>query len=70
MIASRNNYFKDEIEAEEREQVPSWELEEEPESRHFLDRDIFEKTKEERLRESRQNPFPDWYSSSTFDEEK
>jgi len=61
-------YFKEEIELEERLQPASWELEPDKQAAYFLDRDVFEKTKEERRREKEQNNYPDWYSSSTFEE--
>ena len=39
-------YFKEELEMEENEQLASWELEPENESKPFLASDTFEKTKQ------------------------
>jgi membrane associated rhomboid family serine protease len=62
-------YFKEEMEADEYEKLASWELEPEEESRPFLNPDVFEKTKQERLRELQERrEFPDWYSNNTLDE--
>lgn len=44
-------WYKEEIEADEEKQVPSWENESQ-EKTYFLDRDVFEKTKKEREQES------------------
>ena len=55
-------WYKDEIEKDEVKEVPSWEQEPQAEETFFLDRDIFDKTKEERLRERDD----DWFSSGTF----
>ncbi|MEM6318837.1 MAG: rhomboid family intramembrane serine protease [Bacteroidota bacterium] len=61
-------YFKSELEADEYEKVPSWELEQDSGETNFLRPDTFEKTKEERLREQQaQRDYPDWYSNSTYD---
>jgi len=66
-------YFKEEIELEEKLQPHAWEVEPEKETVPFLARDIFEKTKAERLKEQEEleeqekKINPDWYSSSTFD---
>jgi len=59
-------YYKEEIEVDEVEDVPFWEHAdaEEENSSFFLDRDVFEKTREERLREQ-ENP-PDWTSTNTW----
>ena len=59
-------YYKEEIEVDEEEDVPFWEhAQTEEENRpYFLERDVFEKTREERLRE-RENP-PDWTSNHTW----
>ncbi len=58
-------WYKDEIEKDEKKEVPSWEREPQPTNNsYFLDRDIFDKTKEERRRESN-NDFSDWFSSRT-----
>jgi membrane associated rhomboid family serine protease len=51
-------WYKEEIEADEEKQPPSWEQESD-ESRPFLDRDVFDKTKEERQREQQQGNFWD-----------
>ena len=62
-------YFKEEMEADESEQLASWELEPESESTPFISPDTFDKTKQERLREAeQQRQFPDWYSNSTYEE--
>lgn len=56
-------WYKDEIEKDEKKEVPSWEREPQPtDHSFFLDRDVFDKTKEERKREQR-NDLPDWFSS-------
>ena len=59
-------YYKEEIEVDEEEDVPFWEHAsgEEEHRSFFLDRDVFEKTREERLREQ-ENP-PDWTSTNTW----
>lgn len=46
-------WYKEEIEADEEEQPPSW-ADEPDKKTYFLDRDIFEKTKAERERERRE----------------
>jgi len=75
-------YFKEEIELEEKAPLASWEMAPNKETTYFLKRDIFEKTKEERRREEeqrreeerqraaeqRRNNYPDWYSSSTYED--
>jgi len=64
-------YFKEEIELEEKLQPHSWEVEPEKGTVPFLARDVFEKTKAERLKEQEEEEAkkmnPDWYSSSTLD---
>ena len=61
-------YFKEEIELEEKTQMAFWEREPQQEATYFLDRDVFDKTIEERRREEEQKNYPDWYSSSTYDD--
>jgi membrane associated rhomboid family serine protease len=51
-------WYKEEIEADEQKQPPSWE-EEPGEPTFFLDRDVFEKTKAERQREESNDSFFD-----------
>lgn len=46
-------WYKEEIEADEEEQAPSW-ANEPVKRNYFLERDVFEKTKEERERERRE----------------
>ena len=58
-------WYKDEIEKDEQKVVPSWEREPQKEETFFLNRDIFEKTKEERLKE-KDDDFSDWFSSGTW----
>lgn len=58
-------YYKEEIEADEKNIYADQEAD--PESKtYFLPRDIFDKTKEERRRESEDND-DGWYSNSTYD---
>lgn len=69
-------YFKEELEADESEQLASWELAPKTESSPFMRPDTFEKTKQQRLQEAQeqlrkaqeQRQFPDWYSNSTYKE--
>ncbi|MEM1219170.1 MAG: rhomboid family intramembrane serine protease, partial [Bacteroidota bacterium] len=42
-------WYKEEIEADEEREVPSWELEEPKEEEFFLPRDAFDRTKQDRL---------------------
>ncbi len=60
-------YFREEVEADEKTELASWELESESRATPFLNPDAFEKTKEERLGEKQKPDYPDWYSSSTLD---
>ena len=57
-------WYKDEIEVDEKEYIPSWEHEKaagiEPQEQFFLRRDTFEKTKEERQREAEEDNFRIW----------
>lgn len=62
-------WYKNAIEEDERPQRYSWEEHpQELEQDYFLDRDIFEKTKQERLRESRRRDDNNdsWYQSDIF----
>lgn len=62
-------WYKNTIEEDERPRTYSWEEHpQELEQEYFLDRDVFEKTKQERLRESRsRNRGGDsWYQSDLF----
>ncbi|MCP3927965.1 MAG: rhomboid family intramembrane serine protease [Bacteroidetes bacterium] len=60
-------WYKEDIEKDEKPTKYSWEEEEESTKQpYFLDRDVFEKTKEERLREKNENPLSDWFSSRTW----
>ena len=56
-------YFRDELEVDELEQKPSWELEEES-SEYFLPRDIFDYTREQRrmieIERQRREKFDQW----------
>ena len=52
-------WYKEEIEADEEKQPPSWENESDDSPQHFLDRDVFEKTKDERQKEQQQENFWD-----------
>ena len=58
-------FYKDHIEEDEIEQIPSWEKEGEPDQKHFLPRDIFEKTKAQRAAELRDQSNDGWTSSNT-----
>ncbi len=51
-------WYKEEIEADEEQQPPSWQNESE-DSGFFLNRDVFEKTKEQRQREQQEGSFWD-----------
>lgn len=55
-------WFKNTIEKDEERPVYSWEQESEQERGYFLDRDVFEKTREERQRERDD----DWFSTGTW----
>ena len=60
-------YFKEEIEADEIEEAPSWARDTDAvRSNHFLPRDTFEKTKAQREQEAREQP-PDWTTNNTWD---
>ena len=62
-------YFKEELEADEKEKPASWELEQESEKLPFLNPDSFEKTRQERNRQApEKRNFPDWYSNNTFED--
>lgn len=62
-------YFKEEMEADERTEVASWELEPDAKSTPFLSPDTFEKTKQERWQEAQEKRIsPDWYTNSTYEE--
>jgi membrane associated rhomboid family serine protease len=57
-------WFKNQIEKDEVRPTYSWETEGEQESGYFLDRDSFEKTKTERLKDKEQNNSGnDWFSN-------
>ena len=59
-------WYKDEIEKDEEKEIPSWEREPTVMGESFfLDRDIFDKTKEERLKD-KDDDLSDWYSTGTF----
>jgi membrane associated rhomboid family serine protease len=59
-------WYKDEIERDEHKEIPSWEREPKlQEDTFFLDQDIFEKTKEDRIKE-KDDDLSDWFSSGTF----
>ncbi len=61
-------FFKDKIEEDEHPPVYSWEQEPAPEEKHFLPKDAFEKTKNERLLEEQQRLREQnwWNSDSTW----
>lgn len=65
-------YFKEEIELAEKIEPASWELEPDKAAAFFLSRDIFEKTKAERLKEQQEeednNNNTEWYTSNTYDD--
>ncbi|MEK7256482.1 MAG: rhomboid family intramembrane serine protease, partial [Bacteroidota bacterium] len=44
-------WYKEEIELDEQKQAPSWEAEQPPDAKYFLERDVFEKSKAEREQE-------------------
>ncbi len=61
-------WFRGNLEKDEAKPVYSWEGEEEsPLDSYFLDRDAFDKTKEERRRENRDQDLGQWFSSRTWD---
>ena len=55
-------WFRSDIEEDEKPKKYSWDLEPQPDETHFLDRDTFEKTKEERRREA-EGPNDGWFST-------
>ncbi len=57
-------WFKDVIEKDEQPTRYSWENEPEADEQYFLERDTFDKTKEERKRERRSGD--DWFSTGTW----
>ena len=60
-------WYKEAIEKDEKKPVYSWEKEPEPEEEFFLNRDAFEKTKQEREAEkNRPDPFSGWRSDGTW----
>jgi len=61
-------WFKNQIEQDEKKPVYSWEREDAEPEQYFLDRDTFDKTKQDRLREQqeRENNDNDWFSSSSW----
>lgn len=62
-------WYKDELEADEAPVKYSWEEEDANENQsYFLDRDVFEKTRDQRLREQRdrENNGGGWFSSGTW----
>ena len=61
-------FYKEEIEADEERQLPSWELEEEAAQPYFLPRDIFDQTIEERRR-AEEDAADGWTSSTTWEED-
>ena len=59
-------WFKEDIEKDEKPKQYSWELEQETSKRSFyFERDVFEKTKEER-RAEKDNDLPEWFSNRTW----
>jgi len=58
-------FYKEHIEEDEVEQIPSWEKEEQPDQQYFLQRDIFDKTKAQRAEELRNLNNDGWTSSNT-----
>ncbi len=58
-------WYKDHIEPDEERRRPSWEVETPEEPGYFLDRDTFDKTKEERRRD-RDDDHSGWFSSRTW----
>ncbi len=65
-------WFKDEVEQDEKKTIPSWEQQQagqiERGDSFFLDRDIFEKTKETRTLEKREEGPSGWFSSKTWED--
>ncbi len=59
-------FFKDKIEEDDRPPVYSWETEPEPDAKHFLPKDAFEKTKTQRIEEARLREQNWWNSDNTF----
>lgn len=60
-------WYKEDIEADEVKKTYSWENESESlDQPYFFERDIFDKTKEERMREKESNDPPSWFSSKTW----
>lgn len=61
-------WFRGSQEQDEAKPVYSWERDEEsPLDSYFLDRDTFDKTKEERRRENRDKDLGQWFSSRSWD---
>lgn len=60
-------FYKEELELEEEAEKKYDPFANEPDKRFFLDRDVFEKTKQERAEELRQQKDSDWHSSNTWD---
>jgi len=58
-------FYKDHIEEDEIEKIPSWEIEGELDQKYFLPRDIFDKTKAQRAAELRDQSNDGWTSSNT-----
>jgi membrane associated rhomboid family serine protease len=59
-------WYKDEGEPDEERPRYSWEQEEEQAPGYFLDRDTFDKTKQQRQQERQQGEGSDWNSSGTW----
>ena len=59
-------WFKNQIEIDERKPVYSWEREEAASDTYFLERDAFDKTKEERKREGEKDSEGDWFSTISW----
>jgi len=60
-------WFRGSLEKDETKPVYSWEREEQPTDSYFLDRDTFEKTKDERRKDKRDDDLGQWFSSRTWD---
>ena len=63
-------WYKDEVEHDEKKTIPSWEAQQpgqiEEGGSYFLDRDVFEKTKEKFAREKEEDA--GWFSSKTWED--
>ncbi|MCG8327192.1 MAG: rhomboid family intramembrane serine protease [Chitinophagales bacterium] len=59
-------WFKNQIEFDEKKPVYSWEREEAAPDTYFLERDAFDKTKEERKREGEKDSEGDWFSTISW----